>query len=498
MIDTKILEKWKLLIQAAKNYYIDSVPTGYTDFEYDTMEKSALEEDNFSVRDYVFDTYLKGVKTENHYIEKFTKTKVEGKTMLEAIKEIGPNDYWDLKYDGCSIAIYPDSKTGKPMRIVTVGNSNRSSLGVDQTWKLMKFMPKSFPKGIVAIQCEALIDLTRLPEGVDPERARQAVNGQINGKKEDVIEDVNNFLTLRAYRYYTDDTVQGKAISSMDYRTVLESFQTVYSPKDGHIMFAPADVFTVKELVGKENYCESDTTITTTGTFLNDGWVQYTNTGNCLGALKFAGAGSTTETLIKTNVKGIQWNDQTSKGKDSWSANVLIDPVVLHGSTVKKPSAGSVSKLVEKNITPGATVSVIMANSTIPMIGECFSPGNGDFNWPICNCGYQMSNKDVYGSLLKCGNPLCTERLDRMRKYINSLIDVKTELDLNKFLVIDRFKWESTDVDINFLLGYVEKDDEVGYYNYLISFMNTPLRTSNMNLVWKASFITLRERYIIC
>ena len=40
-----------------------------------------------------------------------------------------------------------------------------------------------------------------------------------------------------------------------------------------------------------------------------------------------------------------------SKGKDSWSANVIVEPIVVKGSTIRKPSAGSVSKLVKNNIT---------------------------------------------------------------------------------------------------------------------------------------------------
>lgn len=498
-MDNKILEKWKNLIDACKAYYIDCVPTGYTDKEYDELEERAITEDGFYARDYVLDKYLKGTKTENHYIEKFKKDKVEG-SMLGAIqaatKELGNDTYWTLKYDGCSIAIYPDPQTGVPKRIVTVGNTNLSSFGVDQTWKLIDFVPKKFPEGIVAIQCEALIDLKRLGEGADPDRARQAVNGLINGKKEEVLADVENLLTLRAYRYYTDSTALGVAISRMDYREVLKLFQTVVSPVDGHVLFAPADVFTLEELENNPDTCKEDRTETTTGTFLNDGWVAYSNCGgNCYKALKFAGAGSGTE-LIKSTVQGIQWNNQASKGKDSWSANVRIDPVSVHGSIVRKPSAGSVSKLISKNITKGATVSIIMANSTIPMVGECFSPGNGDFSWPTCSCGYKMSEKDIYGSLLKCGNPMCSERIGRMRNYIHTLINIYS-VDLNKLLVIDRFDWNKTGINIKELLEFVKNDDSSGYYGMLCSFLTTDLQMRNINLVWQASWVVLRESFLV-
>lgn len=489
-MEEKILEKWKVLVEACKNYYIDSTPTGISDSEYDELERRAIEEDGFYVRDYIFETYLKGTKTKNSWIEKIKKTKVTG-SMLESMVAVesgmGESLYFDLKYDGSSIAIYLDPSTGKPVRVVTVGNLNLDNYGVDQTWKLLKFLPQRFPLGIVAIQAEALVDTSRLPDGVDPETARQKANGLVNSKN--IEDEVNNLLTLRAYRYYTEESEEGLRVRGTDYREVLSSFQTVYSPIDSHILFAPADVWTTSQLLTVDKgYTESDKTVTSTGTFLNDGWVVYNKYGLCLGALKFAGAGS--GELIKTTVKGIQWNSQLAKGKDSWSANVLIDPVTIKGSVIKKPSAGSVGKLIKNKITPGATISIVLANSTIPMVGQTLSPGNGDYQWPVCTCGYQMSEKDIYGSNLKCGNSRCTERLERMKEYLKNL-PTPADLDLNKFLVIDRFKWEDTSVSVETMLGFVRSRDYDGYLSYLSGFLTTDLQRRNLALVGQPSFEAL-------
>ena len=330
-----------------------------------------------------------------------------------------------------------------------------------------------------------------MPPGSDKDRARQKSNGLVNSTKMD--DEIAMLLTLRAYRYYTDDSPAGIAIKGMDYRDVLKSFPCVRSRIDGHFQFAPADVWTPEELQNKtEGFTETDCILTSTGKFLADGFVMYSTDGICLGALKFAGAGSGTE-LIKTTVKSIQWNNQVSKGKDSWSANVIVEPVEVRGCTVKKPSAGSVDKLVKEKITPGAEVTLVLANSTIPMIGKTLKPGNGDYQWPKCSCGHVMSEKDVFGSLLKCSNPDCSERKDRMRKYL-STISSPSDLDLNKFLVIDRFKWETTDVDLNKLLDFVKNEDPDSYKEYLMSFMGTALRKRNMEVVWKASYITLHEK----
>ena len=491
----KLLEKWKKLVDAAKAYYIDSEPTGLSDAEYDELERKANEEDGFSVRDYIFDTYFpKGSRAKNQYIEKFKKEKVLGK-MIDSMKTFGPDYYYLPKYDGTSLAIYIDPKTGKPKQVITCGNTSLG-YGIDQTWKILGlgFLPKSFPRGIVAVQCEALIDISRLPGDIDPDRARQKVNGLINGKKEDVIDEVKNLLTLRAYRYYCDDSPSGIAISGVDYMEVIKSFSTVRDEVDGHIKFAPADVYTLPGLESSGDFCEQDRLRTSTGTFLADGFVIYTKKGQVLQALKFAGAGSDTETLIKTTVKYIQWNDQGPKGKDSWSANVIIDPVLVHGSKVTKPTAGSVKKLIENNISPGAKVSIVLANSTIPQVGKCLKPGNGDFNYPVCKCGYQMSEKDVYGSRLKCGNPMCTERLGRMKAYLGTLGNI-FDIDLNKYLVIDGFDWSTSGLDLGTLLGYVTTGDYDNFKALLMSKMNTPARKRNLELVLGPAWTVLRESY---
>lgn len=498
----QILEKWKDLIYACKAYYIDSIPTGMSDSTFDELERKAIVEDKFFVRDYIFQTYLKGVKTENKWIEKIKKTKVEGCTMLEALKnkekEVGEEIFCDLKYDGSSLAIYLDPSTGIPKRVVTVGNLNINDYGVDQTWKLLKFLPQRFPKGIVAIQAEALIDLNRLID-INPDTARQKANGLINSKYCE--HEINQLLTLRAYRYYISDDQNGTNLKNyiinnkLTYRDVLYSFGRTYSPIDNHILFAPADVWTLKELESiSSDFTESDKTNTSTGMFLNDGWVVYDKFGVCRGALKFSGAGENTE-IIKTKVNSIQWNSQLNKGKDSWSANVIIDPVTVKGCIIKKPSAGSVSKLVKNNITPGAEISIIMANSTIPMVGNVYRGGNGNFMWPTCSCGYKMSEKDIYGSLLKCGNSNCKERFNRMISYLETLTNIPLQLDLNKLLVIDRFKWETTSISIINLLRYVELNDIDNYYKYLSSFLTTDLQKKNLNLVYYSSFKALREIY---
>ena len=80
-----------------------------------------------------------------------------------------------------------------------------------------------------------------------------------------------------------------------------------------------------------------------------------------------------------------------------------------------------------------------------------------------------------------------------MTNYLSKLSS-PLDINLNTFLVIDRFKWETTNVDINILLGHVMNSDPDSYRDYLMSFMKTDLQKRNMGVVWKLSYQTLYEK----
>ena len=185
---------------------------------------------------------------------------------------------------------------------------------------------------------------------------------------------------------------------------------------------------------------------------------------------------------------------------------MIIEPVMLHGSKIIKPS-GSIGKIVKEGIGPGAEVSIVMAQEVIPTIKKCIKPG-GPIEFPVCACGYHMSVSDIYGSRLKCGNPRCSVRENRMEKYLRSVSDW-SKLDLNKLLVIDGFDFGKTDIDVRKLLKLcADSADEENrtrypavydYYgdfrNYLMSYMNTDARKRNMDLVVGSAWFSIRNVY---
>ena len=61
-------------------------------------------------------------------------------------------------------------------------------------------------------------------------------------------------------------------------------------------------------------------------------------------------------------------------------------------------------------------------------------------------------------------------------------------------MVIDRFKWEATDIDIQKLIEFARISDPDSYREYLMSYMKTELQKRNMEVVWKLSYLVLNEK----
>lgn len=515
VIPENLLSKHSIGIQAALNYYVYNQPTGIDDSYYDKLEREARQ-DGIELRDYATQ-FIQGKRTMNaDYITKVEKSQVSG-NMEEALKEYQKEhpeiSYWIPKYDGSSLAAYYDSRTGKCVRVVTIGGSNLGSEGIDQTEKLGKYFPDLPGTGIIALQCECLVSLEH---GLG-EKSRQKANGLVcssytpleksefkggQGTEHEyqkylenfannfkiVKKEIDDMINIRCFRYYLDlSTQEGVYTKNLGYKQVLSSLPVVYNAA-GDIKFCGGYVFEINDITDFVNH---DIWNTSTGTFLVDGVVGYSRDGVCIRALKYqsAGRGETTEVL------GIKWNDQSSKGKDSWSANALIKPINIRGTIIQKPTVGSIKKMYSSGLSKGAKVHIILANSTIPQVSKVISPGDGNFEWPTCGCGYRIGPSDIYGTLVKCGNPECTEREKRMSKYLSKCIKF-SDINLNKLLVLDRFDWlKKTDypVVLQGLYNILKNNGYTEFLDYLKSFLKTPLQIRNLELVSKPAYKTLKK-----
>ena len=512
-IDQGILEKHAIGIEAARRYYILGERTGFSDDYYTNVLEADARKDGLELRDYVMQE-VQGMRSMNaDYIKKVEKVQVSG-NMREALehyeREVAPEIEYEIpKYDGSSIAAYYDVSNGRCIRVVTIGGSNLGSEGIDQTEKLGRYFPDLPGTGIRALQCECLVSL----EHGFGESSRQKSNGIINasyvpleffefkdgkGTKRQyssylkkfwenqakVEKEIDDIINIRAFRFFLEP-----GYPDLDYLATIQGLPVVRNSA-GDIKFCGGYVFRKDE---HGEFLNHDIWETPTGTFLVDGVVGYTRTGECVKALKYkdAGRGEATEVL------GLKWTNQVGKGKDSWSCNALIDPIVVRGSEIKKPVVGSIKKMVERKLSKGAKVTVILANSTIPQVSNVMEPGNGDYEWPVCSCGYQMGPSDIYGTRLKCGNHMCSERYTRMRNYLSSL-KYSWALDLSKLLVIDGFKWkekvEQYESLVDQVYSIVIHDQGVAaLYILLEHFLSTELQKKNLNLVIHPAYAALRD-----
>ncbi len=491
-ISKKILKKHELGIEAARKYWVTNEPTGMLDHEFNKLEEAARA-DGLELRDYVCQE-LDGARVPNApYLSEVKKVQVSGDMFnavqdfyVSYVQEFNEEPLFLLKYDGSSLVGYYDTQTGECIKVVTSGGFNRTSEGIDRTYKFKRYFPNiPIGSGICAIQCECLV---ALEHGLG-ETSRQKANGLVNSKY--LGNEVDSLCNLRAFRYF-----QEPGSPMYDFKSTMESMPECKNIA-GDIKFSAAWIMTYQDIMmlGPE-IVNKDIWKTPTGTFMVDGIVAYSNKGECIQALKYkdAGRGETTEVL------DIKWNDQGKKGKDSWSANAIINPIKVRGSSITKPSVGSISKMVSKGISKGARVTVILANSTIPMIDEVPQAGDGSYNWPVCNCGYQMSDKDIYGALLKCGNPECSSRLERMKNYLDTC-NSYNDVDFNKLLVIDRFDWNKkvsdrsalyTDVLNAVTLGQSKTDLE----NVLVKYLSSELQKKTLSLVVGPAWNALRYKLI--
>lgn len=512
-IPQEILERHKIGIEAARKYYILCEPTGFSDEYYTEVLEAEARKDGLELRDWVMQE-IQGKRSQNaNYIKKVEKVQVSG-NMREALEhyesEIAPEIEYEIpKYDGSSLAAYYDTRTGRCVRVVTIGGSNLGNEGIDQTEKLGRYFPDLPNSGICALQCECLVSL----EHGFGDRSRQKANGIINASFEPlsfsefkggsgtersykaylnkftknlrlVEEEIDSIVNIRAFRFFLEPGVEEK-----DYRETILNLPVVKNSA-GDIKFCGGYVFKKDE---HGEFLNHDIWETPSGTFLVDGVVGYTKSGECVKALKYkdAGRGEATEVL------GLKWTNQASKGKDSWSCNALINPIEVRGSEIKKPVVGSIKKMIENGLSKGAKVTVILANSTIPQVSNVLEPGNGDFEWPMCSCGYQMGPNDVYGTRLKCGNHACSERYTRMLDYLENIPNPES-INLTKLMVLDGFDWTKKVPDyprfLNQVLSIVSRDQGVpALYIFLEHFLNTALQKKNLNLVINPTYNALRD-----
>lgn len=320
--------------------------------------------------------------------------------------------YINPKYDGCGIkAIYYN---GRLQRIQSTPDETFGILRTEAFWNL--FPHELEDKSIIALRGEVLVDAT-----IYGELARNKANGLTNSKYK--TEEVESECFIRIYKVQFKDETSTKA--NVRQKIALDNLPIIFAKRDrkGYLgvrdaVFAPATRLPLQVISNemKPFVTEYD------ATFQMDGLVLYNQ--DIVKGFKFYYTQSAT-----TEVTNVIWNQ---KDNGSFAAVVEFNGVELGDKWIERASSGGVNNLMGvSDNSPGAMgigaeVKVILANTTIPKIIEVMKPSD-NFNWPTCGCGYKLSEKDIFGSVLKCQNKgVCSDKYKRWKPQLIQWI-----LDMN-------------------------------------------------------------------
>jgi NAD-dependent DNA ligase len=124
-----------------------------------------------------------------------------------------------------------------------------------------------------------------------------------------------------------------------------------------------------------------------------------------------------------TEVEGIEWN--ISK-RGELIPTVLLKPVLLDGSTVRRCSGYNANYLKENKVSEGAVISISKAGDIIPeiqkvIVGSPFSPEN---YFPAV-CPYCNSSLSFNGVHLLCPNEKCVGRIAKQLSGAAKIIELQ-------------------------------------------------------------------------
>lgn len=187
-----------------------------------------------------------------------------------------------------------------------------------------------------------------------------------------------------------------------------------------------------------------------------------------------------------TDWKGYLW----AIGKTGeFTPVILLEPVQLAGTSVKKASAYNAGYVVKNKIGPGTKVSIAKAGDIIPEIQSVIIPSDSDIVLPtVCpHCGTALTFDDIH---LMCNNTRCKGRIAKQLASNASFISLRGigPKTIEPFAedfedLIDVIVWvrtHGTSVDIE---NYGIKHNSRSHENFLKAFNNIKFLTYGQMIV---------------
>lgn len=382
--------------------------------------------DNLKMTDREYDELLKEVKSKDASFNPMHYLPVpEGSTThlhrvgYDELRKFSTNEistYWNQesgkiktpKYDGSSIAIYYVG--GRLSHILSMSDKYE---GIDQTEKFESLVPQVVDPLVSFIRSEVMVD-TRLVDN-----ARGKSNGLVNSKY--LQSEVEELVTIVAYSLID---YSGYKMPFNDYRSLLLRTTCIHRSNKDIPYFLLSPEIHQCELLEKGYASYKDTDANIDFQFAIDGIV-YTEDDSypVTWAYKYYYL-----TSAITEVVDISWRETEREG---YTSVLVVDTVTLDGKTITNPTTNGVPLLLEKSMGIGSKVEVAFSGTTIPQVISVVSTEK--VTLPVCSyCSHQMTEHDIYGSLLKCVNVDCSRKYDlRSRWFTNSMISRTEELNLN-------------------------------------------------------------------
>lgn len=297
-----------------------------------------------------------------YWLGSMNKIKNDTNDLLNWTKKFDPPYYITDKLDGVSALLIYDNDDNK-VKLYTRGNG---TFGFDIS-HLIKYLDlpsldyiNRHHKGKLVLRGELIMKETVFNDNWSDEfkNSRHMMAGIVNSKnfKKQLVKDIDLIIYEMIIPEFITQGEQMEMLNPLGFKTInLIKFDENLTHNNLTSI--------LKDRKDSSDY-QIDGIIVTTGQ-------TYTRNTDKNPSYAIAYKSSSIDKIVSSEVIGIEWN--VSKNK-LLKPTVIINPINIHGVTVKKVTGNNARYIVNKGIGIGTKVDVILSGSIIPKIVEVYEP----------------------------------------------------------------------------------------------------------------------------
>lgn len=397
-------ENLERLLDAARKYY-DGEPYTMDDSEYDSLLNEKKSEDPsfdiFKEIGYIGKPGESGDDAPHSiHFPAFGKEHIKvDQTPAQYVLFGEHKDYFKekfdkgaklfYKYDGSSLILYYDPKTGILKDIITRSNEE---VGKRRYNNFVRLVPKQIPVGIKAILCEVMVPLKY---GFDY-TSRNKANGLTSSKYK--TDEINQLVVIVG----CDVVVDPEIVTCNNYPDRYKLLKSIPNKAmNNRITFYTANPIDIEHM---DSYKIRETaqagSIVETLDFRVDGIVLYMD--DYVEAYK---AYYTDSAIVV--IEDIEWS---KTGLEQLVPNIKIEQIELEGTLINHCATNGVSRYLDLHIGKGTRIKVAKVGMVSPQVIAVID-GHQESKLPQCMCGHQFTTDDIMVQGLFCPNPDCFDKV---------------------------------------------------------------------------------------